>query len=244
MVLSAHNLTTGYEKSFAALRDISFELGPGEIVGIIGPNGAGKSTLIRCVSGMLPAWQGSLRCDDADLSRASPRARVRSGIVTVPENRQVFGTLSVHDNLLVAALGLGVRVTKSTLASIAERFPILAERAGQPASALSGGEQQMLAVARVLIAKPRYVLMDEPTLGLSPASVERLAEIIENIAAEGIGVLLVEQNSGLVERLCSAALVLHGGRLVTALGRNDLKSDALLAAAYFGTGEGSSEIAN
>jgi branched-chain amino acid transport system ATP-binding protein len=240
-VLSAKKLTTGYETSFAALRDVSLELAPGEILGIIGQNGAGKSTLIRCISGMLPTWRGSLHSDDIDLSRASPRTRVRSGIVTVPENRQVFGTLSVHDNLQVAALGLGVRVTKHTLAAIAERFPILAERAGQPASALSGGEQQMLAIARVLIAKPRYVLMDEPTLGLSPTSVQRLGEIIESIAAEGIGVLLVEQNSGLVERLCSAALVLHGGRLVTALNGDDLKSDALLAAAYFGKGERSSE---
>ncbi|MGH3494455.1 MAG: ATP-binding cassette domain-containing protein, partial [Sciscionella sp.] len=180
---------------------------------------------------------GSVHCDDTDLTTATPRQRVRSGVVTVPENRQIFGTLSVRDNLHVAAMGLGVRVTKPTMTAIAKRFPILADRATQQASALSGGEQQMLAIARVLISKPRYILMDEPTLGLSPASVAKVGDIIADIASEGIGVLLVEQNSTLIERVCSAAVVLNGGRLGATLGQQDLRSESVLAAAYFGTGE-------
>lgn len=239
MAISVRELSTGYEKPYAAVDNVSFELQQGEILGIIGQNGAGKSTLIRCMSGMLAPWNGSMHCEGENLTRATPRRRVRSGIVVVPENRQIFGTLSVRDNLQVAALGLGVRLRPSTMASIADRFPILAERSVSPASGLSGGEQQMLAIARVLISKPRYILMDEPTLGLSPALVVRVGDIITSIAADGIGVLLVEQNSSLIERLCASAMVLNGGRIRRTLNQQELQSGTALAAAYFDEGESS-----
>lgn len=237
MTIEVEALSTGYERPFAAVDGVSFELAPGQILGVIGQNGAGKSTLVRCLSGMLAPWDGSVRCDGTDLTTAPPRRRVAAGVATVPENRQVFGTLSVRDNLQVAALGFGVRLTRAVLAPVYERFPVLAERARQPASGLSGGEQQMLAIARVLIGEPRYILMDEPTLGLSPAAVHRLGDLIADIAADGIGVLLAEQNSSLIERLCSSALVLREGRPGGTLGSDELKSESVLAAAYFGTGE-------
>ena len=237
MTIEVRELSTGYERPFAAVDGVSFELAPGQILGIIGQNGAGKSTLVRCLSGMLAPWGGAVRCDDTDLTTASPRRRVAAGVATVPENRQVFGTLSVRDNLQVAALGTGVRLTGSVLKPVYDRFPVLAERERQPASGLSGGEQQMLAVARVLIGKPRYILMDEPTLGLSPAAVHALGDLIADIAADGIGELLAEQNSSLIERLCSAAIVLREGRPGGTLGADELKSESVLAAAYFGTGD-------
>ncbi|HEY3685320.1 MAG TPA: ABC transporter ATP-binding protein [Streptosporangiaceae bacterium] len=236
MTIEVSRLSTGYERPFAAVDGVSFELDAGQILGVIGQNGAGKSTLVRCLSGMLPPWGGTVRCDGADLTTAPPRRRVAAGVATVPENRQVFGTLSVRDNLQVAALGTGIRLTRAVLAPVYERFPVLAERERLPASGLSGGEQQMLAIARVLIGSPRYILMDEPTLGLSPAAVHRLGDLIADIAADGIGVLLAEQNSSLIERLCSAAIVLREGRPGATLGQDDLRSEAVLAAAYFGTG--------
>jgi branched-chain amino acid transport system ATP-binding protein len=236
MTIEVSRLSTGYERPFAAVDGVSFELGAGQILGVVGQNGAGKSTLVRCLSGTLPPWGGTVRCDGADLTTASPRRRVAAGVATVPENRQVFGTLSVRDNLQVAALGTGIRLTRAVLAPVYERFPVLAEREKLPASGLSGGEQQMLAIARVLIGSPRYILMDEPTLGLSPAAVHRLGDLIADIAADDIGVLLAEQNSSLIERLCSAAIVLREGRPGATLGKDDLRSESVLAAAYFGTG--------
>ena len=237
MTIDVRALATGYERPFAAVDDVSFTLEPGQILGIIGQNGAGKSTLVRCLSGMLPPWRGAVHCDGADLTATPPRRRVAAGVATVPENRQVFGTLSVRDNLQVAALGAGVRLTRPVLDRIFTRFPVLAQRARRPASGLSGGEQQMLAVARVMVGEPRYILMDEPTLGLSPASVRGLGDLIADVAADGIGVLLAEQNSSLIERLCSSAIVLREGRPGATLDQRDLRSESVLAAAYFGTNE-------
>jgi branched-chain amino acid transport system ATP-binding protein len=214
--LEVRALTVGYGP-VRALRDVSVDVPDAAIVAVLGGNGAGKSTLLRAVSRTL-AYQrghatGSIRFEGRPLDGMSPARVVAEGIVQVPEGRQVFARMTVADNLRAGALGVrgGRREHAAALRRVHELFPVLADRAGQKAGLLSGGEQQMLAMGRALMARPRLLLLDEPSLGLAPLMAARIAETVQEINAAGTSVLLVEQNAAIALRLASTAYVLDVG---------------------------------
>jgi branched-chain amino acid transport system ATP-binding protein len=200
-----------------ALWGVDLDLGDAEIVSVIGPNGAGKSTLVNAVAGMLRTVRGRIAVNGTDLA-ALPAHRVcECGVAVVPEGRRVFAHMTVRDNLLLGAHRRGVRAGhQAALERVHALFPRLAERAQQPAMNLSGGEQQMLAIGRALMAGPRLLLMDEPTLGLAPVVIDEVFAAIGTIHADGVGVLLVEQDVERALAVSSRAYLLAEGRIVMA----------------------------
>jgi branched-chain amino acid transport system ATP-binding protein len=216
MPLTVTDLTTGYVRGQTVLDGVSLAVERGQILGVLGRNGAGKTTLARSVMGLLPPWHGSIVVDDVPFSRrVSTRRRIRHGVCLVPEGRQVFGNLTVQENLRLAGSVRGAR--EADLARVEKLFPILAERRRDLAAGLSGGQQQMLAIARALVIDPDYLIVDEPSLGLAASIVDDLTATLRGVAAQGVGVLLIEQNVGMIESLCDSALLLHGD------GRGDLR---------------------
>lgn len=210
-ILEVQGLDSRYGR-VPALSDVSLEVRPGELVAIVGANGAGKTTLMRSISGVQPASTRALRFDGQDIARASARKRVRMGIVQVPEGRQLFPALSVEDNLL---LGTFARGTREKLDEICAMFPILVQKRNDPAGTLSGGQQQMLAISRAIMAAPRLILLDEPSLGLSPKLTKEIFEIVVRINRErGTTVLLVEQNASMALNVADHGYVLENGRIV------------------------------
>ncbi|MEO5723430.1 MAG: ABC transporter ATP-binding protein [Ilumatobacteraceae bacterium] len=219
--LEVRNLDVGYGPLGEVLRGLSLTVAPGQIVTLLGPNGAGKTTLMRAVMGLLGLHDGEVRrgeilLDGVDCTSAESSQIVRRGIGLVPEGRQVFPTLSVEDNLRSGAhTRRGNRAeVEATFESMLERFPVLADRRRQAAGLLSGGEQQMVAMARALMAKPRLLLMDEPSLGLAPRIVEQIRDVIVEVRAEGTSVLLVEQNAALALEIADYGYVMETGRIV------------------------------
>ncbi|WP_328394437.1 ABC transporter ATP-binding protein [Streptomyces sp. NBC_00390] len=217
--LEVRALTVGYGP-VRALRDVCVDVPDGAIVAVLGSNGAGKSTLLRAISRTLAfqrghATAGSIRFEGRPLDGMSPSRVVAEGIVQIPEGRQVFARMTVADNLRAGTLGVrgGRRETVAALRRVHELFPVLADRAGQKAGLLSGGEQQMLAMGRALMARPRLLLLDEPSLGLAPLMAARIAETVQEINAAGTSVLLVEQNAAIALRLASTAYVLDVGEV-------------------------------
>lgn len=209
MTLEVSALRTGYVRGQTVLHDVGLTLERGEILGVLGRNGAGKTTLARSIMGLLPPWSGSISMDGRPFRRStSTRRRIRAGVCLVPENRQVFGTLTVSENLRLAANAR--RSTSADLERVVRMFPILAERRNQLAAGLSGGQQQMLAIARALVINPDYLVVDEPSLGLAATVVDELTRTLRGIATEGVGILLIEQNVGMVHDLCESTLLLHG----------------------------------
>ncbi|WP_018654601.1 ABC transporter ATP-binding protein [Actinomadura flavalba] len=202
-----------------ALRDVSLTVPDGGLVAVLGANGAGKSTLLRAISGVLPYYGGSIRSGDVKLHGDSLRGRradqiVGRGVVQVPEGRQIFGRMTVGENLRAGALGArDRRRVADAHGRVLELFPVLAEREKQRAGLLSGGEQQMLAIGRALMADPKVLLLDEPSLGLAPIIIERIAATITEINAAGIAVLLIEQNAALALELSQHAYVLEIGKV-------------------------------
>ncbi|MEW5628447.1 ABC transporter ATP-binding protein [Streptomyces hydrogenans] len=219
--LEVQGLSVTYGGSVTALHDVSLRVPARSIVTMLGANGAGKSTLLRAVSGTLPLHSGSVSggrvdFDGVPLAGRSAADVVAAGVVQVPEGRRVFAGLSVADNLRAGRLGVPGRDREDARRATAEvyaLFPVLAERRGQAAGLLSGGEQQMLAIGRALMARPRLLLLDEPSLGLAPLVVARIAEVVRHINALGTGVLLVEQNAALALELADHAYVLDVGRI-------------------------------
>lgn len=197
--------------TFRALQDVSFELRHGEVVALVGRNGAGKTTLLKTLAGWLWCSRGALLVDGARIDAPAPDIVNRLGVVLVPEDRQVFPWLTVEENLRIAAVAHPQ--TKWTQQDAYAFFPRLRERRTASGSALSGGEQQMLAVARGLLCQPKSLLLDEPTEGLAPVIVDALMEAIRAIAAEGIGIVLVEQNAKVPQRLAERFYVLDGGQM-------------------------------
>jgi branched-chain amino acid transport system ATP-binding protein len=217
-----------------AIRDVSLEVAPGEIVAALGPNGAGKTTLLRTLAGALKPQRGSVEFDGGALTGLVPEAVVRRGVALVPEGRHVFPNLTVQENLTIGGIA---RADHDGLRADAERwlarFPILGERAGQFAGTLSGGEQQQLAIARALMSRPRLLLLDEPSLGLAPIFVDRIFELIEELRADGVTVLLVEQNVHRALEVADRAYVLSVGSVV-ASGPTDRLVEGELERSYLG----------
>lgn len=198
-----------------ALWEVSISVDDGEVVSIVGSNGAGKSTLVGAIMGILPARRGRIVFDGVDITNLPGHRVCRSGVAIVPEGRRLFPRLSVADNLDLGAFNAQARpYHRATLEQVHTLFPRLAERTDQLAGSLSGGEQQMLAIGRALMARPRLLLMDEPSLGLAPVIVDEVFEVIERVRATGVSVLLVEQNVARALEISSRAYLLSEGRIV------------------------------
>jgi branched-chain amino acid transport system ATP-binding protein len=218
-----------------ALRGISFTVEEGEIVTLIGANGAGKTTTLRTISGLVPARGGSVRYGGRDLHTIAAHRRVRGGLVHVPEGRVIFGNLTVQENLDLAAWWRRDRgEVRADLEQVSQLFPRLAERRRQRGGTLSGGEQQMLAVARGIMARPRLMLLDEPSMGLAPLLVREIFHAIREIRRLGTAVLLVEQNVNMALAVANRAYVLQTGEIVLEGPPEDLRENAEVRAAYLG----------
>ena len=231
-LLQIEDLEAGYG-AIAALRGVTLEVRAGEIVTLIGSNGAGKSTLLRSVSGLVRPRRGRILLDGEDIGSARPDQIVRLGVCHVPEGRRIFANLSVLENL---QMGGYVRRGSSaeTLEQVLSLFPRLRERLKQAGGTLSGGEQQMLAIGRALMAQPRLLLLDEPSRGLAPRLVQQIYEIIQTIHAAGTTVVLVEQNAHQALRIASRAYVLETGSLVLEGSAAELAADPRVRRAYLG----------
>lgn len=218
-----------------AVRDVSLHVERGEVVTLIGANGAGKSTILRAVSGLVRSASGTLRFDDADISKARPDAIVRAGLAHCPEGRQVLARQTVEDNL---RLGAYIRKDHDGIERDLEKsyvmFPRLRERRAQTAGTLSGGEQQMLAIARALMSRPRLLLLDEPSLGLAPLVVEEIFAILDTLNAQGVTILLVEQNARLALSHSHRGYVLESGQIAATGAAKALLDDERVLEAYLG----------
>lgn len=233
-MLEVRNVTAGYGRA-QALFDISVDVGDGEIVTLVGPNGAGKSTFVNVVAGLNRAWSGSITLDGLDLTGLAAEAVCGHGVAIVPEGRRLFPDLSVSDNLDIGAYHPAARARRDeTYEWVCSIFPIIAERENQRAGNLSGGQQQMVAIGRALMARPRLLLLDEPSLGLAPVIVERIFDVIRDINQAGTSVLIVEQNVVEALELASRAYVLENGTIVRHGDANEMLNDESLQEAYFG----------
>ena len=234
MLLELHGVTGGYA-DIRILHGITLSVERGTITALVGPNGAGKTTLMRTVAGLLPVADGTLRFAGLDATAQPAAARVNQGIVLVPEGRLVFATFSVEENLRLGAISPRAREGASErLREMYELFPHLRERSRQSAGSLSGGEQQMLAIARGLMSRPDLILLDEPTLGLAPAMVRLVFDTLIRLRESGLTTLLAEQDVKRALEISETAYVIENGR-VTGAGRGrELLADPRLQAAYFG----------
>jgi branched-chain amino acid transport system ATP-binding protein len=233
-MLELENLVAGYG-GVAVLRDVSIKLDVGEIVGLLGANNAGKTTLINCLSGMVAPISGRILFEGRDISRLNAQQRVEAGIVQVPEGRLVFPEMSVRENLLLGGINARARTHRPRqMDKVLELFPRLRERLSQHAGTLSGGEQQMLAIGRGLMAEAKLLMLDEPSLGLSPLFVQYIFEIIDKLPAEGLTVLLVEQNLMLTLRHAARCYVLERGQLAVEGAADVVLNDPRTRSAYLG----------
>jgi branched-chain amino acid transport system ATP-binding protein len=221
-MLELRNVTAGYGQ-FTALWDVSLNVQAGEAVAVVGPNGSGKTTLLRVISGLVPMRTGALEFERAALTGRRPHEIVAHGIAHVPEGRRIFPALTVADNLKMGAfLPAARRAFAESVDRVYALFPVLAERRRQRAGSLSGGEQQMLAIGRALMSRPKLILLDEPSMGLAPVMVLRLFDMIRRIREEGYTILVVEQNVRQVLKLVDRAYLLEVGRI-----RMEGRADAL-----------------
>ena len=234
MLLSLKEIKVYYGKA-EAIKGVTIEVAEGSVTGLIGANGAGKSTILRAVSGLLPITAGEVWFQNKRIDGRASHNIVRLGIVQVPEGRRLFPYMSVLENIKIGAYLRKDRTgINEDLDKIWQRFPILGERRNQKANTLSGGEQQMLAISRALMAKPKLLLMDEPSHGLAPLVVESLATVIRDINKEGISVLLVEQNAGLAFSLTEQAYVLEVGKVALEGKTKELMNHELVRKAFLG----------
>jgi branched-chain amino acid transport system ATP-binding protein len=224
-----------YYGGIQALKEVSLRLEPGELLAIIGANGAGKTTLLRTLSGVLRARSGSIRFEGRELTRLSPYDIVGLGIAHSPEGRQLFGGLTVLENLKLGAVQRNDRAAiEQDLERVFDLFPVLKERRAQRAGTLSGGEQQMLAIGRALMARPRLLLLDEPSLGLAPLLVERIFGVISRLKAEHVTLLLVEQNARMALEVADRAYVMETGRIKLTGSAAELAANPEVERAYLG----------
>jgi branched-chain amino acid transport system ATP-binding protein len=234
MLLEVRDLRVNYGKA-EALRGISFQVGKGEVIALIGANGAGKTTTMKSLSGLITPLFGEIRFKGERIDKVPAHERVQLGIAHIPEGRRVFSALTVQQNLQVGAYTRREkREIDQGMERIYKTFPVLREKAAQPAGTLSGGQQQMLAIARGLMSKPQLLLMDEPSLGLSPLIVREVAQVISEISKEGVSIVLVEQNALLALRISSRAYVLEVGSIVLEGRSEELLNNESLKEAYLG----------
>ena len=232
-MLDVSGLTISYGH-VEAVRGVSFHVDEGEIVSLVGPNGAGKTTILNALSGVVPASHGTIRFQGKDITHVSPHRRVSEGIVQVPEGRLVLANMTVRENLELGAYRRPTREARATIAAMEDRFPILAERRKSPAGTLSGGEQQMLAIARGLMAKPKLLLLDEPSLGLAPLMVQTIFDIVGELHSEGLTILLVEQNAHQALMVSSHGYVMESGKIVLEGSAKELMADQAVIDSYLG----------
>ena len=233
MMLRVENVTSSYGR-IVVLRDVSLNVVKGEMVALIGSNGAGKTTLLRTISGVQPIGSGTIRFDGKPIDRLSAHARVRAGVVQVPEGRQVFAPLPVADNLRLGAWTRSDSDISRDLDEIYTTFPALAEKRQIAAGALSGGQQQMLAIGRALMARPKLLLLDEPSMGLAPMLAEQILANVATLKTRGLTVLLVEQNAHAALGVADRAYVLETGRVTLEGASAALRNDARVKEAYLG----------
>jgi branched-chain amino acid transport system ATP-binding protein len=233
-LLEIENVHTYYGK-IHALKGVSLTVDRGEIVTLIGANGAGKSTLLKTMSGLLRPAQGVIRLDGQDLTQYSPHKIVTKGVVQVPEGRRIFGRLTVIENLEMGAFAISDQgLVKRNLERVFSLFPRLKERYNQVAGTLSGGEQQMLATGRALMANPRVLLLDEPSMGLAPVLVDSIFETIRHLHAAGTTILLVEQNARMALQVAGRGYVLQSGIVLLSDTAENLRQDEMVREAYLG----------
>ncbi len=232
-MLTVDGLSSHYGR-IQALKSVSVSIAEGEIVALVGGNGAGKTTLLRTISGVQPATGGTIRFGDRDITKASPHARVGMGIAQVPEGRQVFAPLTVEDNLRLGAYLRKDKTVPDDMARVYDLFPVLKEKRGLQAGGLSGGQQQMLAIGRALMAKPRLMLLDEPSMGLAPILVDQIMGVISGLKAEGVTVFLVEQNAYAALSIADRGYVLETGSVATEGPGAALLEDPKVREAYLG----------
>jgi branched-chain amino acid transport system ATP-binding protein len=211
---------------------IDLSISPGEVVGMVGPNGAGKSSVLRAICGLQQPSAGEVLFEGRTLNGLAPERVARLGLALVPEGRQVFRTLTVAENLRLGAWD--AERGEAAIERALERFPILRERAGEHADRLSGGEQQQLAIARALLSRPRLLILDEPSLGVAPKTIDLIYELLEDLRNEGTTMLLAEQNARRTIDFCDRCVVLGGGRVRARGRREELKGDSDLVRAYLG----------
>ncbi len=233
-MLEVQQVTTGYG-DMKVLDGVSVKVGAGETVALVGSNGAGKTTLLRAISGLLRVWSGSIRFDGQEITKLPAHTLPSLGIAHIPQGRGVLAQLSVNDNLLLGAYVRSAKVHRSqTLEQVYELFPMLKEKKDHLGGSLSGGQQQMLAIGRGLMSRPKLLILDEPSLGLAPIVVESVFKTIQNISRQGVSILLIEQS--LVEALgvSSRAYVLETGRVVMEGSSAELVNNEQVRAAYLG----------
>lgn len=232
-MLKVRNLRSGYH-GLEVIKGVSLHVNSGEIVTLIGANGAGKSTLLKTLAGLLQPWSGEIELGGNALPRLDPWQGVERHLVLVPEGRQLFADMSVMDNLMVGGYRNPDR--RRIIEKIFERFPRLRERSRQSAGTLSGGEQQMLAIGRALIARPRLLLLDEPSIGLAPLMVREVMMIIRELRERGVTIFLVEQNAMAALQIADRAYVLETGEIVAEGSANNLRNNSEVQRAYMGKG--------
>jgi branched-chain amino acid transport system ATP-binding protein len=239
-MLEIRNLSAGYGKR-AVIHAVDLTVGAGEIVALIGANGAGKSTLAKAISGLLPALSGEIVLDGKSATTMSVANRIRAGLAHVPEGRQIFSSLTVEQNLDLGAylrpIGSAINDRASQIESVYAQFPALRGRAKDFAGNLSGGQQQMLAIGRGLMAAPRLLILDEPSLGLSPSLVKEMFALIAGLRARGLAILLVEQNARMSLAIADRGYVVENGRVVLSGAAASLLASEDIAARYLGLGE-------
>jgi branched-chain amino acid transport system ATP-binding protein len=232
--LSTKTLVAGYERDLPIVRGVDLRVGRGEFVAILGPNGAGKSTLVKAIAGLVPIHSGTVRQGDADITAVPAHEKVRHGLAFVPQTENVFATLSINDNLLLAADILPKEKRAARIAALYAMFPDLAARPSLRAGQLSGGQRQMLAVARALIVEPSVLMLDEPSAGLSPRIVGEVFEKLRAINASGITIVLVEQNVRAALAIADRAIILVEGRIEHEGPAATLADDPVVAELYLG----------
>lgn len=240
-MLRVRNLSAGYG-SGDVIHQMGFTVAAGEIMALVGANGAGKSTLVGAISGVVPARTGDVLLNDEPMHRLPAAMRVVKGIAHVPEGRQVFAGLSVAENLRLGAYvqlrGLSPAQVETRMRAVCERFPILLNRLSEPAGNLSGGQQQMLAIARALMSEPRVLLLDEPSLGLSPILVAEIFRLVANLREQGLAIVLSEQNAKLSLAIADHGAVVENGRIVVSGTGQELLARSDIAERYLGVGKG------